>query len=146
MSTIQSIDYLALAPVLVLALGSVLVLVVDLLVARGPAVPGWLALAVVVSAAALVPASAQRSTLCVAGAAAEPGTGCGYLTLGPTLAFQGIALAAQLRGPPPHGLAQHLGLGAIEPPRQAVEQAPVAIVEVDLDRTLGHNRLMVDEQ
>ena len=94
MSTIQSIDYLALAPVLVLALGSVLVLVVDLLVARGPAVPGWLALAVVVSAAALVPASAQRSTLCVAGAAAEPGRAAATVTLGPTLAFQGIALAA----------------------------------------------------
>lgn len=94
MSAIQSIDYLALAPVLVLAVGAVLVLVVDLMVARGPALPGWLALAVVVGAAALVPASAQRTTLCVAGAGAEPGAGCGYLTLGPTLAFQGIALAA----------------------------------------------------
>lgn len=89
MNLIQSVDYVTLGPVVALAVGAVVVLVADLLVARGPALPGWLALVFVVTAAALLPASAQRSTLC----SGESVTSCGYVTGGWPLAFQGIVLA-----------------------------------------------------
>lgn len=91
MSLIQSVDYAALLPVMVLAVGAVLVLVVDLLLERGPALPGWLAAAVVVAATAALPVSAHRSTLCPPDVPT-----CGYDTGAVTLAFQTVVLAATL--------------------------------------------------
>lgn len=89
MSLVQSVDLVALAPVLVLAVGAVLVLVVDLLLARGPGLTGRLAVAVVVAAGVTLPASAHRATLC------QPDSlSCGYGTWAVPLAFQVIVLAA----------------------------------------------------
>lgn len=91
MSLIQSVDYIALLPVLVLAVGAVVVLVVDLLVDSGPQLVGWLAAGVVVAATAALPASAHRATLC------PPDLDtCGYDTSAVTLAFQTVVLSAAL--------------------------------------------------
>lgn len=88
MSLVQSIDLVALAPVLVLAIGALVVLVVDLLAERGPGLIGWLAFAVVVAASVTVPASAHRMTLCP-----PDSQTCGYGTWAVPLAFQVVVLA-----------------------------------------------------
>jgi len=91
MSVVQSVDYVALAPVLVLALGGIVVLLVDVFADRGPALPGWLAFAVVAAAAAVLPASSGRTTLC---SSSSP-LSCGYTTdAAVTVALQGIVLGA----------------------------------------------------
>jgi NADH-quinone oxidoreductase subunit N len=93
MSLVQSVDYVALAPVLLLALGGILVLLLDLFVDRGAAVPGWVAVVVVLAATAALPLSSGRTTLC----SPKWGGSCGYSTDGPlTVALQGIVLGATL--------------------------------------------------
>jgi NADH-quinone oxidoreductase subunit N len=84
---IQSIDFVTLAPAIMLAAGALVVLVSDLLLAKGSRVPSGLALISVIVAGAFVPATSGDQTLCVEQA-------CGY-AVGPlTLALQGITIAA----------------------------------------------------
>lgn len=85
--SIQSVDLVALGPALALALGALLALVVDLILARGPQLPALAALGSTVVAAALLPASKGRQTLCVA-------DGCSYTVGSLTIALQAITLAA----------------------------------------------------
>ena len=63
-AAIQTVDYEVLAPLLVLALGALVVLVLDLFGHRRPQVVGWVALAVVVAAGACLALSAGGQTLC----------------------------------------------------------------------------------
>jgi len=84
---IQSIDFVTVAPALALASGALVVLIVDLFVAKGTRVSGALALVTVVVAAVLVPATSGQATLCV-------GVACGYAVGSVTLALQGITLLA----------------------------------------------------
>lgn len=84
---IQSIDFVAVGPAVAVALGALLALVADLLLARGPRVPAAVGLFSLAVGAALLPAASGRVTLCV-------DTVCSYSVSSLTLALQGITLAA----------------------------------------------------
>jgi NADH-quinone oxidoreductase subunit N len=97
-STVQSVDFLAIAPPLVVALTAVGVLVLDVLLpARRRAVTGWAALGgLLVALAALIPlAGERRRTFCV------PGQGfalpsCSYVVDDLTLVFQLLVLGGSV--------------------------------------------------
>ena len=91
---IQSIDYVALAPVLVVAGGSLVVLLVDLLAPRRPALVGGVALAVLVTAAAfLLPLrDGTRATFC-AGPVPRLPTACSYVADHLAVSVQLVLLA-----------------------------------------------------
>src|SRR6187200_1824250 len=94
MSVVQDIDYLAVAPPLVVALVAVAVLVVDaLLPAARRAVTGWLALGgLVVAGALLVPlAGDRRETFCVGGGGLVLPS-CSYVVEDLTLVFQTLVV------------------------------------------------------
>jgi NADH-quinone oxidoreductase subunit N len=84
---IQTVNFVALAPALVLAIGALVVLIADLFVVRSTRLPGGLTLVTVAVAAIFVPASSGEATLCAQEA-------CGYAVRPITLALQGITLAA----------------------------------------------------
>jgi NADH-quinone oxidoreductase subunit N len=95
LSVVQDIDYLAVAPPLVVALVAVAVVVVDaLLPAARRAVTGWLALGgLVVAGALLVPlAGDRRETLCVGGGGLVLPS-CSYVVEDLTLVFQALVVA-----------------------------------------------------
>ncbi|GAB3277179.1 NADH-quinone oxidoreductase subunit N [Actinocorallia lasiicapitis] len=99
MSVIQEIDYTAVGPVLVVALGAIALLLADLFDV-GRRVLGWAAaglLAVALGTVfALVPGD-DRATFCVPATLATEGpAACSYVADGFTLVFQGIVLAAAL--------------------------------------------------
>lgn len=85
--TIQSVDFVALLPALIVAGGALLVLVADLFLARGPIVPGVLAVLVSLGGLAVLPGTSGRETLCI-------GEYCTYSVREITLSFQGITLVA----------------------------------------------------
>ncbi|HVQ87796.1 MAG TPA: NADH-quinone oxidoreductase subunit N [Actinomycetes bacterium] len=85
--SIQSIDFTSLAPPMALAVGALVVLVVDLFVPKGSRVPGVLALVASVVAAGLMPATSGDQTLCVE-------QSCGYAVNALTLSLQAITIAA----------------------------------------------------
>jgi len=93
-SLVQDVDWYALAPALVVAVGSLVVLLADLLLpAEQRGVLRWLTLAVIVGAAALVveQAGTARGTFCAADSSGL--LSCSYVADSVTRAFQGIALA-----------------------------------------------------
>jgi NADH-quinone oxidoreductase subunit N len=94
MNLVQSIDYVAVAPPLVVALVGLGVLVLDtFLPDRRKHVSGWIAgAALVVAAALLLPlADHTRRTFCVAGSGRAPAP-CSYVVDNLTLAFQTVVL------------------------------------------------------
>jgi NADH-quinone oxidoreductase subunit N len=88
---IQSIDYVAVLPALIAAVGSVAVLIVDAFGASRRFV-GGLTVLVLAAAAVSVPPSRGRATFCL------PGTrsGCSYVSDDFTLLFQAVVLLAAL--------------------------------------------------
>ena len=86
--SIQSVDYAVLAPVLVLALGALVVLVTDLFGRPGSSRPGWVAGIVVLVAGIAVPQTLDGRTLCVAD------DGCAYVVDSTAWAFQLIVVSA----------------------------------------------------
>ncbi|MFZ0324777.1 MAG: NADH-quinone oxidoreductase subunit N [Actinomycetes bacterium] len=88
--SVQTVDFTALAPVLVLALGALVVLVSDLFGSPGSSVPGWVACAVVVVAGAVLPQTLGAATLC----SAE--NGCAYEVDSIAWAFQLVVVGAVL--------------------------------------------------
>ncbi len=96
-SLVQSIDYAAVAPPLIVVLTALLVLLADLL---GPRRKDWLAglaLAGTLAAlASLAPLAARgpRGTFCLPGTATQPVPPCSYVVNEFTLVFQGLALGA----------------------------------------------------
>jgi NADH-quinone oxidoreductase subunit N len=94
LSLIQTIDWLAVAPPLVCALGALAVLLVDLLLPRRPTLVGALALVVLVGAGAPLAWlwSDERATFCVPAAGAFDRS-CSYVVDDVTLVLQLVVLA-----------------------------------------------------
>lgn len=95
MSAVQSIDYLAVAPPLVVALVAVAVLVLDAFLPAGRGmVAGWLSIAgLLVALGLLLPLTGgRRTTFCVAGGA-HVLPSCSYVVDNLTLVFQAVVLA-----------------------------------------------------
>jgi len=95
MNRIQSIDYVAIAPALVVALTAIAVLVLDLFVpARRKSLVGWAGIAGLAGALlALVPLGGdRRTTFCVPGAGLDL-PACSYVVDDLTLVFQALVLA-----------------------------------------------------
>ncbi len=91
---VQSLDYVALAPVLVLAAGALLVLLVDLAAPRRPALVGGVSIGcVVVALACLVPLrDGSRATFCVAPSPPLP-PACSYVADHLAVSVQLVLLA-----------------------------------------------------